>query len=149
MRVVFITVGSRSSPEIASLCAEYERRLPQYIQLSWVFIPHGAGDPASSKQQEAEAILRKLPEKAWTILLDEAGRELNSQQHAELVFNTSHATVAYIIGGAYGVAPQVRERVDFTLSLSKMVFPHQLVRLILSEQFYRAYTISVGHPYHH
>ena len=85
------------------------------------------------------------------MLLDERGDEIDSPQLARVLDNafTVGRQITFIIGGAYGVDDRVHQRADFVWSLSPLVFPHQLVRLILSEQLYRAQQITAGHPYHH
>lgn len=149
MNIVIITIGSRSRTTIKAEIDAYQKRLPKHVRVSWEFISHGNGSPTISKQHEAEAILRKIPQDAFVILLDEKGKNLSSEEHAEQVFGRGYKTVVYVIGGAYGVDERVTLRANHIWSLSKLVFPHQLVRLILTEQVYRAYTIHSGHPYHH
>ena len=99
-------------------------------------------------KQEAESILKAMPKKNKNILLDKNGKQLTSPQLSEKLF-TLRADITIIIGGAYGVDSVIVDKSDFIWSLGKLVFPHQLVRLMLTEQIYRAHCISTGHPYHH
>jgi 23S rRNA (pseudouridine1915-N3)-methyltransferase len=148
MTIKIITVGNKPSPEIQTIIADYTRRLPRNISITWVVQKHSDGDVKSSKQQESENILRAVAPNDFVILLDETGKQLASVQLSEMIF-TKNVDVVFVIGGAYGVTQSVFERAQMVWSLSMLVFPHQLVRVILSEQIYRAYTISIGHPYHH
>jgi 23S rRNA (pseudouridine1915-N3)-methyltransferase len=148
MSIKIITIGNKPSPEIQAIITDYTRRLPRNISVTWVIQKHSDGDVKSSKQQESENILRAINDKDFVILLDETGKQLSSEELSKTIF-TSNSDIVFIIGGAYGVTKSVFERAQLVWSLSKLVFPHQLVRVILSEQIYRAYTISIGHPYHH
>jgi 23S rRNA (pseudouridine1915-N3)-methyltransferase len=100
-------------------------------------------------KQEAVQLLSKINPQDYVILLDERGKQLSSEKFAHKLASIHHKTCVFIIGGAYGVDDSVRERADFVWSLSELVFPHQLVRLILAEQLYRAHCIQSSHPYHH
>lgn len=148
MTFTIITVGSHPGPEIKSLIQSYLGRLPKHIKANWVYVKHGQGDQISSISREAESILKAIPKKNKIFLLDEAGKQFSSPELSSKLYNNPQNTTI-IIGGAYGVDNSIKHVADVTWSLGKMVFPHQLVRLILSEQLYRAHTINVGHPYHH
>ncbi len=148
MIVRILTVGEKSSPDHAALIAEYEKRLPKTLNLSWQLVQSGRGDPKSSMRAEAENLLSKISGSDYVILLDETGKQLTSPGLSEKLFNLGR-DVTIIIGGAFGVDEAVTQRADFVWSLSKLVFPHQLVRIILTEQLYRAAMIHQGHPYHH
>ncbi len=148
MNVKVITVGGKPSADIARLIAAYATRLPRSFDLTWHYIKHGqTSDPAASMQREAESILKAIPAGYQVILLDETGSQLSSTALSKKLFAGRNSVI--IVGGAYGVSDTVKKRADFVWSLSDLVFPHQIVRLILAEQIYRAYTISIGHPYHH
>lgn len=114
-------------------------------------LPHSsfAGDRA--RQEESERIRSRLPDQAYVVLLDERGRQLTSPQFTATLERQFVASrpVVIIIGGAYGVDMVLHERADMVWSLSDLVFPHQLVRLILIEQLYRAQEITRGGSYHH
>ncbi len=105
-----------------------------------------------TKQVEEELILRKLTPQHYLILLDERGKQLTSPQWADQfqqLMNMGTRTVVLLIGGAFGVSDAVRRQAKQTWSLSPLVFPHQLVRLILAEQVYRSFSILNNSPYHH
>lgn len=150
MTITIISVGARPKPENSALLTDFLKRLPKHIHVSWHFVKHGSGDPITSKQQEAEAILRTIESsKQKIILLDEKGKQLSSPELAGVMFNQPAQNLCFIIGGAYGVSTSVEKRADLVWSLGKLVYPHQLVRVILAEQLYRAHSIHIGHPYHH
>jgi len=109
-------------------------------------------DIERTKQQEEELILKKLQPQHYLILLDERGKNLSSPQWAQQFqqcMNQGVKTLVLLIGGAYGVSDAVKKKANQTWSLSNLVFPHQLVRLILAEQVYRAFSILNNSPYHH
>lgn len=148
MNITILSVGARPKPETAALMNDFVKRLPKHIHVEWRYVKHGSGTPDTSKQQEAELILRMIPKRTNIVLLDEIGEQFSSPELAKKVFHLGEDTI-FIIGGAYGVADVVRKRADWIWSLGKLVYPHQLVRIIIAEQLYRAYSIHSGHPYHH
>jgi 23S rRNA (pseudouridine1915-N3)-methyltransferase len=112
----------------------------------------GRGDPAHQQRVEGERILAALRPGERVVALDERGKLLDSRQFAAQLGtwrDQGSRQVAFVVGGAYGLDPSVRERADLVLSLSPMTFPHQLVRLLFAEQLYRATAILQGSPYHH
>jgi 23S rRNA (pseudouridine1915-N3)-methyltransferase len=149
MTIKIITVGSKSTDAMTSLIAEYEKRLPSSVRIEWQFLKHGqSADAQSSKQQESENILRTIASNSYCILLDETGFQTTNKKLSRLLFETNK-DITIIIGGAHGVSDEVKQKADSVLSLSKLVLPHQIVRLVLIEQIYRSYTIHINHPYHH
>lgn len=149
MNISIITVGNKPTPEMAEFINSYTKRLPRNISISWNYLKHAnVVNTNTSKQQESENILKCISKTDFVILLDESGTQITSTQLSEKIYSTQN-NIVFVIGGAYGVDNSVIARANFVLSLSKLVFPHQIVRLLLSEQIYRAYTISVNHPYHH
>jgi 23S rRNA (pseudouridine1915-N3)-methyltransferase len=148
MTIKIVTVGAKTSESYAAAIEQYTKRMPSNTTVSWLYVKHGTGDPEASKQQEAESILRHINEKSRVILLDETGKQLSSPDLSSIIFKDTRDT-SIIIGGAYGVNEAVFKRADIVWSLGLLVFPHQLVRLIIAEQLYRAHTIAIGHPYHH
>jgi 23S rRNA (pseudouridine1915-N3)-methyltransferase len=109
-------------------------------------------DVERAKLVEEELILKKLQPQHYLVLLDEHGKQLNSIQWAhqfQQLMNQGTKTLVLLIGGAYGVSDTIKKRANQTWSLSSLVFPHQLVRLILAEQVYRAFSILNNSPYHH
>lgn len=158
MIINIITVGKKHEPELAPLIEDFEKKIShttaRTVKLEWKFIPHGkTSDPVN---EESKAI-RDYANSICTpsdpiILLDERGKEFDSLEFSKLIDRyqiDSSKRLVFIIGGAYGVNDLVRERTSLTVSLSNMTFPHQIVRLILAEQIYRAFSIIKGGSYHH
>ena len=149
--IKIITVGRKHEPWIADGIMRYHKRLRQPWSVEWVLLPHSAREGIVARQEESKSIVSKLNDTDFVILLDEVGTVYDSPAFEELcqkAFNSGRLLVI-IIGGAYGVDSSVHSRADAIVSLSKLVFPHQLVRLILVEQLYRAQTIASGGSYHH
>jgi 23S rRNA (pseudouridine1915-N3)-methyltransferase len=149
MVIKILSVGTKPSQDISSIITDYSKRLPRNISIVWQYLKSSnTGDVNTSKQQDSESILRAIKDSEKVILLDETGKNISSPELSKQVFSDKQ-NIVFIIGGAYGVNEKVFERADFIWSLSKLVFPHQLVRILLAEQIYRAYSISINHPYHH
>lgn len=151
MAIKILAIGKKHASWVSEGIERYESRLKKPYVTEWVLLPHSALADEAARQEESERILSKLQPQDFVILLDERGDELESPQLATLFDNTFTAgrQIVLIIGGAYGVDDFVHQRADIVWSLSPLVFPHQLVRLILAEQLYRAQQITAGHPYHH
>ncbi|MCL2869215.1 23S rRNA (pseudouridine(1915)-N(3))-methyltransferase RlmH [Candidatus Saccharibacteria bacterium] len=149
--IKIITVGKKPPQEIAQAIDGYQKRLHGAFELKWVLIPNSPLPGTVGAKNESQAILRNLHISDYVILLDETGKNISSNDLAHLLIiqMETNKDIVLAIGGAYGVDESVKQRADFTWSLSKLVFPHQLVRLLLTEQIYRAQTIAAGHPYHH
>ena len=148
MIITILTVGSKPKNEINNLIQNYSKRLPEHVKIKWRYLKHEKGDTNSSVKRESESILRAIPKKNKIILLDESGEQFTSPKLSNNIFGYTGDTTI-IIGGAYGVSGEIKSIADTVWSLGKLVYPHQLVRLILIEQIYRCYCISTGHPYHH
>lgn len=146
MKTLIISPGKQHAPEYRAAIAEYEKRLQHAMPIEWHFPSVG------TKESEGEAILRRIQPTDVVVLLDEQGKEIDSPQLADLIdtnLSTGTKQLVFIIGGAFGVSDAVRIRAQHTIRLSRMVFPHMLVRLILAEQLYRAWSIRSGGKYHH
>ncbi len=146
MKIKIISVGKKSTKEIASLVENYQQRLKRSCELLWIFLP------TSNIDGESAAILKQIGASDYMVLLDQNGNKFSSTDFAatiEQIQNDSTKQLIFVIGGAFGINHNVIERSNLVISLSDMVFPHQLVRLILIEQIYRAYTILSGSKYHH
>lgn len=149
--ITIITIGKKHEGWIEEGLERYEKRLRRPFDVEWVLLPHSSQQGTTARQEESERILSNLKDEDYVILLDETGRNITSPTLSSLLesqFNHSKRPVL-IIGGAYGVDERLKTRADFVWSLSKLVFPHQLVRLMLTEQIYRAQSIGSGSAYHH
>jgi 23S rRNA (pseudouridine1915-N3)-methyltransferase len=147
MKVVILSVGKQKDDSSDDLIRHFEIKLLRYVPLEWLFVPHDV-----TKEKEGEKILSHLKKEDYVVLLDERGRDMKSEMLAELIENRmvdSVRRMVFIIGGAYGVSSTIEERANYTWKLSSLVFPHMLVRIILLEQLYRAFTIIKGEKYHH
>lgn len=112
-------------------------------------MPHSSKPKSIAVKEESDRLLGRLSPDDFVILLDERGRNLSSPELSTVIMEHTSQSIVFIIGGAYGVTDDVRRRANLVWSLSKLVFPHQLVRLILTEQLYRAQEIARGGKYHH
>ena len=146
MKFTFISVGKKNDSDIEEAVADYTKRIKRYFPVEWKLIP------TSDKEKEAEAVLKTLDGGDFVVVLDDKGKELNTielSQFIEKRMSASDKRIVFIIGGAYGFADEVYKRANLKWSLSKLTFPHQLVRLILAESLYRAISVIKKEPYHH
>lgn len=151
MSVKVLAVGKKHENWVSDGIGRYEQRLRKPFDLSWQLLPHSSREGDAARSEESVRILAKLDRDTFVVVLDERGRNVDSPELARRLRGALEASrpVTVVIGGAYGVTDQVRQRADFVWSLSALVFPHQLVRLILTEQIYRAQEITAGRGYHH
>lgn len=150
MPIQIIAVGKKHENWIEDGLERYQKRLRKPFNVEWVLLPHSALNGQQARQEESERILSRLDDSQYLVLLDERGKQLDSIAFSGLLSKELEMKkVVFVIGGAYGVNEALMERADSVLSLSLLVFPHQLVRLILIEQLYRAQEIAGGRPYHH
>lgn len=148
MKVTIITVGKKFDSGYVELIDQYQKRLST-VEVNWRFIAPDHRDVAfEQRQAESKKILAVIPERAFVMLLDEAGKMFDNDQLARRLerCRDSAQHLVIIIGGAYGVDELIHERSDVIWSLSPLVLPHQLVRLVLIEQLYRSMMILSGHP---
>jgi len=149
--ITIIAVGKKHETWIEDGLERYEKRLKRPFDVKWVLLPHSSRSDLLARQEESQRILSHLQERDYVVLLDETGENVTSPTLSSLLesqFSNSRQLV-FIIGGAYGVDERLLARADFVWSLSKLVFPHQLVRLLVIEQIYRAQSIATGSSYHH
>jgi 23S rRNA (pseudouridine1915-N3)-methyltransferase len=155
MKITLLVVGKTTSAQVESLIQEYQKRLTHYIPFALQVIPElkntKALTPDQQKQAEGELILRAVAQNADLVLLDEHGKEFRSIEFADYIQKkmSSGRDVVFVVGGPYGFSEAVYQRANGKISLSKMTFSHQMVRLFFVEQIYRAMTILRGEPYHH
>ncbi len=151
MTLTIISIGKRHEDWVKDGIKRYEERLRQPFDVKWGIMPHSSLEGQQAREEESERLLKRLQPDAHVILLDERGKNIDSPTLSGLLSQalTFGKKITIIIGGAYGVNEAVHARANFTWSLSKLVFPHQLVRLLLIEQIYRAQQIDKGSSYHH
>ena len=156
MTIKLIAIGKTDSKELQSLITNYVKRLGHYIKFEFEIIPdikHAKNlSEAQQKYKEGELILNKINPSDVLVLLDEKGKQFSSIEFSGLLqkrMNSGIKCLNLIIGGPYGFSPAVYDRANQTISLSKMTFSHQMVRLFVVEQVYRAFTILRNEPYHH
>lgn len=145
-----ICVGKKHDSWIIDGISRYERRLRAPFKLDWQFVPYSSFSGDRARRDESTELLKRIAPQDYVILLDETGKNIDSPSLShKLEQLTIQNQIVFIIGGAYGVDERIKQRANFIWSLSGLVFPHMLVRLILIEQIYRAQEISKGGPYHH
>jgi 23S rRNA (pseudouridine1915-N3)-methyltransferase len=155
MKITLLAIGKTNSAEIRNIVDDYSKRINRYVKFEAVYIENSQqkfSDNEKQKIKEGEHILKKLQAGDYLILLDERGKEYNSVQFAEqlsLFFNQSIKNICFVFGGAYGFSEEVYARSNAKISLSRMTFSHQIIRIIFAEQLYRAFTIINNEPYHH
>ena len=146
-----IAIGKKHEKWVLNGIELFEKRLKKPFNLSWDILPHSNFAEEKAREEETQRILAKIKPSDFVILLDERGKNISSPELAKMLSNgfVNSQNFVIIIGGAFGVSEELRQRANFVWSLSKLVFPHQIVRLILVEQIYRAQEISSGGKYHH
>jgi 23S rRNA (pseudouridine1915-N3)-methyltransferase len=156
MKFKLISIGKQHEKYIKEGVEDFTARIQKYYPAEWQIIapPKNAASLSESELKKAESILvlSQLQKDDFLILLDEKGKMISSVELSALLqqrANESSKKLVFLIGGAFGVDSSLRDRANFTWSLSKLVFPHMLVRLMLAEQVYRACTIARNEKYHH
>jgi 23S rRNA (pseudouridine1915-N3)-methyltransferase len=156
MKIQFWSVGKNHEPYVEAGTADFTKRISNYFPVSWKIVPSlkngGVLKEADLKKKESELILKALEDTDYLVALDEKGKMFSSAQLSAFLqarANESTKQLVFLIGGAYGLDTPVLKRANLTWSLSALTFPHQLVRLILAEQTYRACTILRNEKYHH
>lgn len=151
MSITVLAIGKKHERWAVDGIERYAQRLRKPYDLQWKLLPHSSREGDAARDEESGRILSAIKTDEHVVLLDERGKNISSPalaKHLQGQFDSGRA-VTVVIGGAYGVNAEMHTRADFTWSLSQLVFPHQLVRLVLAEQVYRAQEISAGRPYHH
>ena len=156
MNIKLIAVGKTDNPALQQLISTYEKRLSYYINFDLQLLPDIKNSKSLSEEQqkikEGELILSYVEPSHHLILLDERGKEYTSIAFADELqkkMNTGIKQLTFVIGGPYGFSQAVYQRANSKLSLSKLTFSHQMIRLFFVVQLYRAFTILRNEPYHH
>ena len=156
MKIAFWSVGKNNEHYIKEGVEEFTRRISKYFKVGWSIIPvpknAGMLSEMDLQKKEGETILEWLTKDDYLVALDGKGKQMSSEGLAAFIqarANESTKQLIFLIGGAYGIDETVLKRADYIWSLSQLTFPHQLVRLVLAEQVYRACTINRNEKYHH
>lgn len=156
MKVTLILIGKTIDRRFADIIEEYASRIKHYMSFEIQTIPELKNTRSLSedqqKQAEGEQLLKQLQPNDYVVLLDEHGKELRSVEFAEWMtkkMNTVSRRLVFIVGGPYGFSQDIYAKAHEKVSLSKMTFSHQMIRMVFVEQLYRAMTIIKGEPYHH
>ena len=156
MKIKLICVGKTVKPFLKDGEQEYLKRLKHYTPVEKIEIPELKNAKKLSedqiKQQEGELILNQIKPGEVIVLLDERGKQYGSidfSKYLQKKFNSGGKGIAFVIGGAYGFSDEIYAKATDKISLSKMTFSHQMVRMFFLEQIYRGFTILKGEPYHH
>jgi 23S rRNA (pseudouridine1915-N3)-methyltransferase len=156
MKIVLLQTGKTTDKNIAEVADLYLSRIKKYSSFEIVTLPdlkNSATLPVQDqKVKEGKRLLQSVSNDDYIVLLDERGKEFRTLEFSawlEKAFMVSGKRIVFVIGGPWGFSDEVYGRADFRISLSKLTFPHQLVRLLFLEQLYRAFTIIKGEQYHH
>ena len=156
MKIQFWAIGKNNEAYIKTGVEDFTKRISNYYPVKWNIIPvpknAGMMSEMDLKRKEGELVLEWLDKNDFLVALDERGKQMDSEGLAaflQMRANKSVKNLVFLIGGAFGLDDTVLKRANFTWSLSHLTFPHQLVRLMLSEQVYRACTIIRNEKYHH
>ena len=156
MKLQFWSIGKAHESYVKEGVEQFTKRIGNYFPVQWHIIPMpknaGMMSEMDLKAKEGEMILQFLKKEDYLVVLDERGKQLSSEGLASFIqqrANKSEKNLVFLIGGAFGLSKEVLGRANYTWSLSPLVFPHQLVRLILAEQVYRACSIIRNEKYHH
>ncbi len=156
--ITLLVMGKLKEKFYLSAAAEYEKRLKGYCNFKIVELPEfrlpenpSAAEIQTGLDKEAEMIFSKIPKGAWFCVLTPEGKIISSEDLAGKmrdVKNSGKSSACFLIGSSFGIAPKVKEKADFKLSMGKMTFPHHLARIMVLEQLYRAEAIQAGSKYH-
>lgn len=156
MTIKLLAIGKTDKKELQQLTNIYIKRLNFYCKFKWEVLPDIKKtknlDENLQKQKEGELLLKSVQTSDFVVLLDENGKQYSSENFSAFIqkrMNSGLKQLIFIIGGPYGFSEEIYKRADAKISLSKMTFSHQMVRLFFTEQLYRAFTILKNEPYHH
>ncbi|MEZ4808832.1 MAG: 23S rRNA (pseudouridine(1915)-N(3))-methyltransferase RlmH [Allomuricauda sp.] len=156
MQITLIAIGKTDNADLERLIDQYEKRLGHYIKFQFKIVPDLKNtknlSETQQKEKEGELILAQVQSSDVLILLDETGKQYSSMEFSQFLqkkMNSGIKNLILVIGGPYGFSEGVYQRCDGKISLSKMTFSHQMVRLFVVEQLYRGFTILRNEPYHH
>jgi 23S rRNA (pseudouridine1915-N3)-methyltransferase len=156
VKIKLLFIGKENLEELQNASQDYISKINNYNSFETEAIPYLKNTKSISqelqKKQEGTLFLKKITSQDVVVLLDECGQIFSSVAFSQFIqqrLNSGCKNVIFLIGGAYGFSEELYNRANFTLSMSKMTFPHKIARLLFVEQLYRAFTILKGEPYHH
>jgi len=156
MKIQLWTIGKNHEPYVKTGVQEFSKRISKYYPVEWVILPlpknMGMLSAMDMKKKEASIVLEWLKKDVYLVALDERGKQFSSEELAQFLqarANEGSKNLVFLIGGAFGLDDSVLQKANIQWSLSRLTFPHQLVRLILAEQLYRACSILRNEKYHH
>lgn len=156
MKVTLVVIGKTNGKFLIEGIEEYTKRLSYYIPFNIIYLPDVKNNKKLSEEQqkthEGNTILGELDKSDYVVLLDEHGKEFTSMEFSKYIekkMSSVPKRLVFVVGGPYGFSQDVKERANEKISLSKMTFSHEMIRLIFTEQLYRAMTIINNEPYHH
>ena len=153
MQIKLIVVGKTKEQFLESMMNDYIKRTQRFIEITVKVVKElNNNDSRLQKQQESENVLQKIESSDYVVLLDETGKKFSSTGFAQKIKSWQDGntkSVVFVIGGAYGFSDELYKRANEKMSLSKLTFSHQMVRVVFLEQLYRAYSILNNEPYHH
>ncbi|RKE94957.1 23S rRNA (pseudouridine(1915)-N(3))-methyltransferase RlmH [Ichthyenterobacterium magnum] len=156
MTIKLLAIGKTDNKQLQALIDDYQKRLSHYIKFEFDIIPDIKNvknlSEAQQKQKEGELILSKISNTDALLLLDENGKQFDSVEFSNYLqkrMNSGIKRLVFVIGGPYGFSEDVYKKMQSKLSLSRMTFSHQMIRLFVIEQLYRGFTILKNEPYHH
>ncbi len=154
MHLRIITIGTKMPAWVVAGCNEYSKRLPRELKLQWIELPLGQRNKNAATERaiasENDAMLAQIPERNTVVALDQRGKSWSTEQFAGELrdWQMDGRDVSLLIGGPDGLGKACVDRADKRWSLSELTLPHPLVRVLLVEQLYRAWSLNQGHPYH-
>ena len=156
MKIILIQSGKTADKNISEIADIYSSRIAKYNPIETISLPNLKNTKnmpvEEQKQKEGKQILQIINSDDFVVVMDERGNQMRTVELAgwiEKTFMLPVKRLVFVIGGAWGFSDEVYKRADYRMSLSKLTFPHQLVRLIFLEQLYRVFTVLKGEPYHH
>lgn len=151
MAIKILSIGKKHEDWVTTGIERYQKRLKKPWDVTWQLLAHSSRQGDAAREEESARLLQKITGRDFVVLLDERGAMFDSPAFSRKIQQcfVQSKPVTFVIGGAYGVTEELRGRANLLWSLSDLVFPHQLVRLLLVEQLYRAQEIAAGGSYHH
>lgn len=150
MKINIIAVGKIKEKFFIDAINEYKKRLGKFCDFSIIEVPEKSAETYLAKKTADESELLLAACKGTIILLDREGKQVSSPELADIIDKTSlsSSTISFVIGGSNGVSQKLKQQAKYCISFGKVTYPHQLFRVVLTEQIYRAFTINAGLPYH-